>query len=102
VDASCQCCVFFSQRYLRRGCFLSVLCVLQSEVSETWMFLVSGVCSSVIGILDVDVSCQCCVFFIQSYLRRGCLLSVLCVLQSEVSETRMSLVSVVFFSQKCL
>jgi len=50
VDVSCQCFVFFSQRNLRRGCLLSVLCVLQSEESETWMSLVSVVCSSVRGI----------------------------------------------------
>jgi hypothetical protein len=35
VDVSYQCCVFFSQRNLRRGCLLSVLCVLQSEVTKT-------------------------------------------------------------------
>jgi len=50
VDISCQYCVFFSQRNLRRGCLLSVLCVLQSQVTETWTFLVSVVCSTFRGI----------------------------------------------------
>jgi len=50
VDVSCHRCVFFSQRNLRRGCLLSVLFVLQSEESETWMSLVIVVCSSVRGI----------------------------------------------------
>jgi len=51
ADVSCQC------------------CVLQSEVSVTWMSLVSVVCSSVKAIWDMDVSCQCCVFFSLRYVR---------------------------------